>query len=317
MLPETLCAFLLIAVYACMVWLVVKHERGRANVWFAGVTMGLCTGLLCVTRPQYLFVPLVVVAFSVWRFRREVMPIAMVTLLAIGPVLAWSVFNYARLGYFGPTTQAGFSLTNHTGAYIEDAASRYPAIVSIYRAERDRRGGNQVNVIWTVQDDLVRATGLSYPQLSRDLTSMSLYLIRTHPFRYATQVFGSAVGFWKGTGLSDAPLGAGSPGLRHSLWVAAKGMVVLVNGVFLLCVAMFCIPRERRRLGSRDIQLAWGFGALLVMLSCLVQAFTENGDSPRFGMPIGAIVAALAVSFFALRFRLGDGAPASSARACN
>ena len=313
LLPEALCAFLLVAVFACIAWLSTRVIVTPSSQFWAVALLGLTAGLLCLARPQYLYVPVVAVAYCLWRFRSRLALVLLVVALSLGPVMGWSSYNYARLGYFGPSTSGGFGLTNITGAYIEDAPSRYAAITRVYLTEREARGGEWVNVIWPLRQHLMSATGLTAPQLSRELTSMSVGLVLTHPAQYAMQVTRSAMGFWRATGRTDASLRSANAGLWEIVWVATKYATIALNAAFLSCFALFCIWRPRRRLRSQRVGVAWLVGSLLVLLSCLMQAMVENGDAARFGMPSGAVVGALVATFVGLRWPQMDaaGSPAT------
>jgi hypothetical protein len=111
----------------------------------------------------------------------------------------WSIFNYFRLGYFGPSTFTGLGLADHSITFIQYAPDRYGAIRDVYMGVREREGTNAVNV-WDGFDQIQKATGESFVQLSKTLTQMSLYLIVRHPALYFKSVAVTWVRFWNEPG---------------------------------------------------------------------------------------------------------------------
>lgn len=286
-LPEAWCTFLLSLI---ALGVVIIHRRGASWRWI--VVVALASATLSLSRSQYLFVPLVlVVAISIWLRPRWGRALGFAA-LALLPVLVWSGYNYSRLDYFGPTTQAGFSLTNLSGAYIADAPAEYATIRDIYIAQVRARDGQNVNAIWQVMGEMSSKTGLTYPELSRQLTSMSLGLFLHHPGQYLRQVAANLVPFWKGVGRYGSPLHLARSGLPHLIWVAQKYFYVAVAALFLALVAILAVPPARHRLLASSLDASWWLLVSIVILACITQALVEYSGA-RYGLPVQPLVGAL------------------------
>jgi hypothetical protein len=119
---------------------------------------------------------------------------------ALLPYLGWCAFNQVRFDTFAPTALAGLGLTNKTGAYMQDAPSRFATVRDIYVAARAAHHGRTIDLIWRIDGALMRRTGQTLPRLSRTFMSIDIYLITHHPVRYAGNVAHAIADFWKGWG---------------------------------------------------------------------------------------------------------------------
>jgi Ca2+/H+ antiporter len=86
------------------------------------------------------------------------------------------------------------------------------------------------------------------------------------------------------------------------IWALTKYFIIAVNALFLCCVLLFLVPKQRRHLADRTTQILWAMGAAVVLVSCLVQAMVEYGAPARLGMPVGPLIAVLLVSFVSRRW---------------
>ena len=310
-LSETLCTFLLTLSALVFQWIVLERKFGRRQYAVLGTLAGL-TGL---TRPMYAYLaPLYLVLIPIEPSRslavaREVRAQRAARLTAFatpagGLLLGWCLFNWLNIGYFGLSTEIGFSLLNHSGAFIELAPDKYAAIRDPYlksRALQMAANGSHVNAIFRVEEEIEKRTGYNQLQLLRELTKMSLELFAAHPMLYAQGVMRGWLGFWR------PPLFRGKPFLggplqnaldvpRPRAGVLERSFVAIglreirvllwVNLIFLAAAVWI----GTRFMARRE---PWGFdlsAIAIVLAASLGQAMVEFGDASRFSVPTAPLV---------------------------
>lgn len=309
-LSETVCTFLLTLSAVVFQWIVLGRKFGRREY----AILGTLTALTGLTRPIYSYLaPLyfVLIAIEPPRSLRALEAraerVARLTSFAApagGLLLGWCLFNWLNIGYFGLSTEIGFSLLNHSGAFIELAPDKYAAIRDPYlksRALNIAATGSHVNAIFKAEDEILKRTGYSQLQLLRELTRMSLELFAAHPMLYAQGVMRGWLGFWRprlfrgqpflGGSLLSAFRGPRSRGGVLERSFAAIGVreiraLAWVNLIFLASTvwigARFMMRRE-----------PWGFdlsAIAIVLAASLSQAMVEFGDASRFSVPTAPLV---------------------------
>ncbi len=291
-LTETLATFLVTMAAALMVWLWMDRTRCLKRRL---ALLGACCGLLALTRPVYVLVPLVfAVPLLVWLPGRR-RALVLFLLPALLPYLGWCAFNQVRFDTFAPTALAGLGLTNKTGAYMQDAPSRFATVRDIYVAARAAHHGRTIDLIWRIDGALMRRTGQTLPRLSRTFMSIDIYLITHHPVRYAGNVAHAIADFWKGWGYH--PWLADPLGLTRVAWLVVRSLAVLVSGVFLLLVGLAAARVLRLRTWALESAVPWL--AVAVLSTCLACALVEYGANGRFGLPTEPLVFVVAATLLA------------------
>jgi len=274
MLTETSATFLVVAAGALIVRCSWPERR---CTWLSLLALAACVGLAALERPAFAFLPVLVavpVAYCSRRWRRT----AVFALLALAPLLLWSTYNLTRFGVFEPTTTTGYNLTNHVGAYFQDAPASQAR--DVYLRARASRGGDHIMAIWYAVVPMMRATGETFPQLGRTLLSIDLRLIASHPGLYAESVARSAWDFWKGSSVPHDWLATDLSGLDRP-W---QYVTWIMNALFFACVVVgLVLIGKRRGLRGRLFAVAWL--AAIPMSACVVQALMEAGENARYGMP--------------------------------
>jgi hypothetical protein len=87
-------------------------------------------------------------------------------------------------------------MTNHTGAFMEDAPEEFAKIRDIYVAERNARNGNHINLFDQSAWKICEATGLTKWQLSLEFHKINKILLPRHLSRYLAQVRQAWVRMW-------------------------------------------------------------------------------------------------------------------------
>ncbi len=214
------------------------------------------------------------------------------------------MFNKMHTGYFGMTTMTGYHLSQHSGAFMELAPDKYATIRDVYLKHRARQiaeTGSHSCTIWSALPELRQRTGLSFVDLSRELTHVSTLLIRQHPLRYSKTVVGAWVGFWKvplywDTALLHLPGDGKSPALvktLSALWRPNRVFQRIINVAFLLIVLHAVVGLFRRQ--NWYTRTDW-FVIMIVMVASVAQAFVEYGSTDRFWVPYEAMVIYLVAS---------------------
>jgi 4-amino-4-deoxy-L-arabinose transferase-like glycosyltransferase len=294
-LSETTTTFL----FALSLTVLVFRFRAEERWPWTELLLGLLAGLLALTRPQMLFWSAVLVPFAwlrrraqPWRVRAGALALLAAPILIL--VLGWSLINWRTAGYFGPTSLAGYSLSNMVGNFMEYAPDEYATVRDIYlhhRAERIAATGNHAMTVWAAFFDLSRAADVDYSGLSRLLTEISLRLMVAHPLLYLGNVVQSWLGFWKVPIYWDLNLvrpEALVDWLRNA-WKAERALLLGTNFLFLLMGGLWLVQWLRRRLGGPERTLLAGWG--VVLIASLTQALVEYGENPRYGAPFESLMA--------------------------
>ena len=299
-MTETVGTLGLVAVVA-LALIVYRRLRDRRPVAGVIVLLGLVVGFATLTRPQFIFLPLVVpllVAYASWiigRSNRRVILRHMVlaALPSVFLVLGWCSVNYVKLGSFTFSTQSSMGLVEQALGFIELAPDRYATIRDIYVRHRDAkvaRVGHYRGVEYDGFPDIRAATGLSRPALDRELSRMSVELFLRHPLRYAVGVMYGWIDFWMVPNywrlelLQPAWL---APPLSL-LWSLEHWLLRILNLAFVLLLAACVVSKQLR------YRIGWSFElftiSALVIFSSIVQALTAYAENARYGVTSQALV---------------------------
>ncbi|MCX7624612.1 MAG: glycosyltransferase family 39 protein [Candidatus Sumerlaeaceae bacterium] len=192
-LSEFLCGY---TVLAALVAFLYALRSGRWG-WMLGAAV--VAGINFLIRPtfQYLFPIWAVTAFlASWlpRFQlvesRRRLGVRLAGYVAVFQlfVWGWSFVVWRHTGVFAPSLQLGASMTNHTGTMMELAPDEFAKIRDMYVEEREKRGGDHINLFDQVGWKIAEATSMTLWQLSLEFGKINRYLIVHHPIRYWEQV---------------------------------------------------------------------------------------------------------------------------------
>jgi len=315
LMTETLAAFFLVLSLFLSLRFCRNCEPGRRGSHTLLLHLGVILGLAALLRPLFLYLPIVYGAY-VWaelaetklRPRQRVSLVARVALPALLLVLGWSAFNYVEAGYFGLTALAGYSLTNHSGAFMELAPDRYATIRDIYlhyRKIQIAALGNNTGTIWKAYPSILQATGYSYVQLSRQLTRLSLWLFVHHPLLYTRHVGLSVRRFW--TPVFYPPTlranAASVKGALTMIWSVQAPFLIFMYFAFFLATlhSLYSLLIQRQVCLFRFLCLP----IALTLGGCLVQALVEFGENGRYALPYQSLLILVNCSWLAAEFQDG------------
>ena len=231
-------------------------------------------------------------------------PALLPALILIG---GWSAVNYARFGYFSPSTISGYTLTDHSVGFIEYAPDRYATIRDTYLDLR-RQFGVQYVSVWHGVEPLKEALGLTTEQLSRVLMQMSLDLFARQPLRYAQSVWISWVQFWNAYGGARGATaweGAHDPTIAiflGYLFRAMKYIYIVFNAIFLAWTAaagLALVFFRRKRISWVTVEMVVIAAVILTtsLLSSLMQGGgLTAGGSNRYAMPVQPLLVCVALA---------------------
>lgn len=294
LLAETLTALFILSSLALLATL--YRTASSSWTWLGLFGLGVLATLPGMMRPLFFPVTLWLLPF-VWLIRRDSLRLRLMRLsvYSLGPLLiqgGWLLYIYNRYEMLSPTTMAGYSLVNHTGAWFEYLPDEEAVIRDIYLDFRETHveaRGAQTNTIWDAIPEISRQTGLSFFDLSRKMKSLSFYLIRLYPGRYALSALDGWIDFWKAPVYWDQTLMKPPLDGLMELWAwIGRGFSLLANVVFIATSGLLVFSkRVRQSLHNHPLHWAvWG----LVWWVSIVQTLVDHGDNPRFLMPLQMLV---------------------------
>jgi hypothetical protein len=311
LLAETIGTLLVVGAVATL--LLSRHALREPGpvIWRVAGT-GVLAGAAVLTKPQFVFLPLLIGALVAAaptqrvRWRTRLGRAALATLPGVLLILVWCTVNHAKTGSFTLSTQLGIGLMNQSLAFVELAPDRYRTIRDVYVRYRDaklaRTGLHTAN--WDAVPELLTITGLSLPALSKELTALSLNLFVHQPLRYAKGVALAWVDFWMVPNYWQPARLAPSWLVRPLalLWRLEHLVLRAVNVTFLVVCALAVISRRfRARVGFE-----WSLASIsaVVIATSIVQALGEYGENARYAVSVQALVV-LVVALAASRWRAG------------
>jgi len=298
-LSETVSTLGVVAVVAAVLSSFRRLREGRRAAGML-LLVGVLAGAAILTRPQYVFLPLLLpllITYAVSGLRLPswggIKYASVATLPSVLFVLGWCALLYVKVGFFTLSTQSGFGLVNHSIAFIERAPDRYAVIRDILLKHREQRlaaVGHYRNTIWHAWPEIKQVTGLSLPEASREMQKMSLEMFARHPARYGVSVANAWVDFWTVPIFWNlervTPGWLGSP-LAAVWWVEHK-LLRIANATFVMLVFLVLISRRVRLRVKWDLDLT--AISALILLSSIIQALADQGASSRYAVTIQALV---------------------------
>jgi hypothetical protein len=301
MLTETLSLFLVVL----FVFLFEITIRMKSAAMY--VLLGSVAAMATLTRPILIVLVFVGFAFLLYihfyerRFRNlayYVLPIAL-------SLLGWCYINKIHTGYFTLTTLSGYSLTNHSGAFMERAPDKYRFVRDIYLKKRDeyaRKTGSHAMTIFQIDEAMRKETGYSYGKLSEELRKLSIDLFIANPSLYAKSVLKAWINFWRPPGPSNQLSLARYTIGRTIFYIQTAYYLILYFAVLLISVLSLTPAHSILKLNLFDY-----FCISVIFAASVLQALIEYGDNPRYGLPFHPLTIYLAIAILSkidFRFRV-------------
>jgi hypothetical protein len=150
--------------------------------------------------------------------------------------------------------------------------------------------------------EIRHVTGLSLPEVSRQMQKMSLEMFARHPVLYGVSAAHAWIDFW--TVPFFGKLDQLTPGWLASplaaAWRVEFWLLRIANLAFVMLVFLVLISRRVRQRVRWDLDMT--AISALILLSSVIQALADQGASSRNAVTIQALVV-LVVMVAWLRFR--------------
>ena len=309
LLTETLTTFWLVLALAAILLLLT---RSRPNIWLAA-GIGLFSALAAITRPLFIYLPFWLLLFVVWHavqsaappkklsawlasvFTWRVWASAIAVLIPTALILgSWLYFIHDRYHMWSLSTMTGYHMIQHSGNFFEYLPDEYAALRDTYldyRQAHIAEYGTQTNTIWEAIPEMQKVSGLTFYDLSRKLSELSVWLILRHPDLFLRNVLKGWWLFWRAPVYwqADAFRFSALAGIASPLVLLERGLLVAANLVFV--VASLPTLFIKRLLPAQAAQRA--FQCCLVgtiWIGSVVQSLLDHGDNPRFLVPMQSLV---------------------------
>lgn len=264
---------------------ILKNENKRYSYLLLLI---LCSYLVLI-KTFYVFLP-VVLSIILLLEHKSLKKILGLVLLPFIVFFGWSYVNKLNTGHFVSTTYYGFNLAQNCVSFAENTIPEYQEIGDIYAKYREANDTSRYEVamtIWQAYPELKRETGLSFPDLSKQLYDYSIATIKENPLAYAKQVFISWADFWK-TSLyweyESFAISEGAIVLKYVCY-GERILLQLVKLIFLLFVPLHLYRFVRSKKFSVQMTIT-----LVVLVASILQAVVTYGTNSRFSFPFEFLI---------------------------
>jgi len=301
-------------------WLALGTATLLAGLWSSRNTLvivaGVAFGIAGLTRPVYLvlWAPLAfwfLVNPFASRFYanltgrlRTVLALTVPAVLIAGTFVLW---NFANFDFFGPSPRMGYHLGTRTVRVLERLPESDEPVRGILIRARDQalvesHTDHRGFYYWYhCREELLAATGMSEPELSRYLTRLHVKLILAAPLHYLEDVTHAFATYW-----FPAPTSLANFGSRwvQSLWVLLHFVIMAVFFAELLALLGVSLLAgiSRRRAGpslgpllgdqSRFTATCYTLAGVIVFFTAIVSSTIEFG-APRVRICTDGLILAM------------------------
>lgn len=295
-LTETLTTFLVTAAFAGTIALSTEKSSFLRFTLIAFLA-GLAAALAGMVRPLFAFLPFLLSSFFFLLSNFPLQKRIAFSLSAVLPALVifgwWLNFvdtNYKILSF---DTIGGFRWLNHTGQYFELVPDKYAVIRDTYLKYRDSKiaeTGTQTNAVWDAMDELQKNSKLGFYALSRELTGISMDLIRAHPDLYLKNVISGWWMFWWAAvyWFADALTLPALIPIFQGLIFVERGLMILANFAFL-AGSFLALFWKKARVALKMSPFLW-LALASIWAASVAQTLLDHGDNPRYLVPLQTLV---------------------------
>lgn len=300
-LSELVTIFWILAVFYLIIK-ILDRLNNKLSINFLIILMGLTSALLILTRPLYMYLPILIGAFLIilkffdfLTLKRLVYSLILFFGIQIIITSGWKFTNYLTIGKFTNSTFLGYGLTNKIGSYIESYDESHNKIVEIFIKERDKRlseGEQVVNTIWHCYEEMLQNTGLSHVELGEELKSICFKVIKNNPLLYFKSVIISFINFWKP--YNPQPIKEDSlPLLYITISKYQQFIFFFIEILFFIIPIIFLKYRKRVKLSNQKLFYIL-LGYFTIFSACILQALVEHGQS-RYSIPTDPLLLMLVI----------------------
>jgi len=273
-----------------------------ANSFKKMFLLSLALGFLVLIKPFYFFLPFIFYAFPLLKKFSISTILNKRIVIFIFPVISffgWSFVNKINTGYFVSTTFYGYNIAQNCVTFAEKTPDTFHTIRDIYVKNREMAKNNNKDVamsIWFAYDELRTATGLSFTDLSFQLSEFSKTAIRNNPVDYVYQaICVSWIDFWK-TGIywnyPDFKIPLFNK-LFIGLWCLQSAILQYLKLVFVLLFPIQLYDFFTRKIITHEL-----FFSVIIHTTALLQALVTYGNNSRFSYPFEFLMVITVMLFF-------------------
>lgn len=242
--------------------------------------------LLILTRPQ--FVALLIPLGALMIYRNKLRANILFAPIVIG-LIAWMFFQENKIGQFTLTTNFGLGLTQHTVKFIEHAPEEYDEIKRVLIGNRDKKSPVAASL-----PTLMEKTGMTFPELTACMATMSLETVIEVPFKYLRSVVEAFIRFfrpaWYGRlmGIRTA--------VKQGGWLLSNVAIIYALVHVLVMFAFLFLP-------FYTSQSSLVFIYILVMVIAVSQAFVASSENARYSISVDPLMSSAVVWAIADRIK--------------
>jgi hypothetical protein len=284
--------------------------RPRPSAWLAA-GVGLTSALAVLTRPLFIYLPFWLLIFIIWHaakmpsnlqsarlaiFSTRRVWISVIALLIPAALIlgSWINFIHARFHMWSLSTMTGYHMIQHTGNFFEYLPDEYAALRDTYlnyRQAHIAEYGTQTNTIWEAIPEMQKVSGLTFYDLSRTLSRLSVRLIIEHPGLFLHNVLKGWWLFWRAPFYWQA-VAFRLPALANlvsPLVLVERGLLVIAN-LFFVATSLPVIFIKRLMPPDFGPRLFIICLVGTIWIGSVVQSLLDHGDNPRFLVPMQSLV---------------------------
>ncbi len=262
--------------------------RARPGDRLLPLLLGLVLGALALCHSLFLLYWILPVAYLAVRsyrsgWRSALAQAAPVALIPVAFLLVWSAYNYGVNGSFTASTLTGQLVFRMASPAVEYAPEQYRQVANIYIRYRDQRlkeTGSDADAIFRAVPEMMSAQGITWTELSQQLTGLGVYLIVNHPEGYLSSVRRAWDKFWDFAFYHYDPVPDGPA--RWMLWFTNLDLQKGLTIAFWLTPLALALLWQRRRTDTQIPFAPLVFVMGTVWFAALMVAFTNIGDNARY-----------------------------------
>ncbi len=270
------------------IWIYIRFCRGCELRVLAFFFLGFAVIGGTLTRPPMLLMAPIYFIFLAVRYVRlraelttATLNLTIFTVPILCGVFGWSAFNKHQVDYFGLSTMGGYNMCHHGWSFMQYAPDRFAKVRDICVEERDRNGSGILDVAYRLRQE----TGMTFAELSVELSKMSVSLYLHHPILYVKSAAFSWIHLWQVSHAfsRQAMRNPRNYSALNYVRLAQKAIQFPLNLAF---VASFIYISMRRQEGiNGNLYLVF----FTPFIASVLQAGIETGDS-RLIMPFQPMI---------------------------
>lgn len=304
-LTETLTITLMIFIF----WFIEKFNLLAKNARLKHLfILSVFFSILYLTRPIFIYFPVGFCLFFFVKnysngFKKSAIKAFVVIIIPLITLYSWCSLNEKNIGYFTNTSYFGFNLSQTATSFFEKAPEKDKLIRDIFIKHRTKITNNNLKgsypmTIWDAYPELLEKTKLSTPDLSNQLSKISIALFKEYPLLYFKQVVISWIGFWKTPTLPWNTIhfkSAKTMNIFVVIWGnVQKPTLLIINFLFLIFSLKKIITFKFRKLDSDLFLIA------IVLSGSFAQALVAYGSNSRFCFPFFPFIVYFVLSNLAI-----------------